>query len=46
MVESYLVAGAQKIDTANHVYGQSITDPCLGFLETEKLIMEMADALA
>ena len=38
MIESYLVEGAQKIGNEPHVYGQSITDPCLGWEDTEKLI--------
>ena len=43
MIESYLVDGAQKIDGTT--YGQSITDPCLGWEKTEKLIYEIADVL-
>ena len=38
MIESYLVEGNQKIGEAQHVYGQSITDPCLGWEDSEKLI--------
>ncbi|MDY3920217.1 MAG: 3-deoxy-7-phosphoheptulonate synthase [Candidatus Limivivens sp.] len=38
MIESYLVPGCQKISHENHVYGKSITDPCLGWEESEKLI--------
>ncbi len=38
MIESYIVEGAQKIGNEPHVYGQSITDPCLGWEDTEKLI--------
>ncbi len=41
MIESYLVDGNQKPDGG--VYGQSITDPCLGWEKTEKLIKELAD---
>ncbi len=41
MIESYLVGGAQKIDNEHHVYGQSITDPCLGWEDSEKLIYEI-----
>ncbi len=44
MVESYLVDGAQKPDGG--VFGQSITDPCLGWEKTEALIREIADTLA
>jgi 3-deoxy-7-phosphoheptulonate synthase len=43
MIESYLVPGAQKI--GNDVYGQSITDPCLGWEESERLILEIAEKL-
>ena len=43
MIESYLVDGAQKI--GEHVFGQSITDPCLGWDKTEHLIFEIADTL-
>ena len=42
MIESYLVDGAQKVDGG--VYGQSITDPCLGWEKTERLVLELADA--
>ncbi|MDD7375408.1 MAG: 3-deoxy-7-phosphoheptulonate synthase, partial [Bacilli bacterium] len=40
MIESYLVDGCQKVDGG--VYGKSITDPCLGWEKTEKLILELA----
>lgn len=43
MIESYLVDGNQKTD--GDVYGQSITDPCLGWEKTERLIFEIADRL-
>lgn len=41
MVESYLVEGAQKIGEG--VYGKSITDPCLGWEDSERLIYEIAE---
>ncbi len=41
MIESYLEDGAQKI--GENVWGKSITDPCLGWEKTEKLIMDMAE---
>lgn len=44
MIESYLVDGNQKI-SANEAYGQSITDPCLGWDKTERMIYDIADAL-
>lgn len=43
MIESYLVDGAQKI--GGSVFGQSITDPCLGWEKTEALILKIADRL-
>lgn len=42
MVESYLVEGAQKIG-GSMTYGQSITDPCLGWPATERLLLTMAE---
>ena len=39
MIESYIEDGAQKIGEG--VYGQSITDPCLGWEKTERLIEEL-----
>ena len=44
MIESYLEDGAQKI-CENQVYGQSVTDPCLGWEKTERLIYDIADVL-
>ena len=41
MIESYIEDGAQKPDGC--VYGQSITDPCLGWEKTERLILDIAD---
>ena len=43
MIESYLEDGAQSI--GEHIYGKSITDPCLGWGKTEKLIYDIADNL-
>lgn len=43
MIESYLEDGCQKIGEG--VFGKSITDPCLGWEKTEKLILEMAELL-
>lgn len=42
MVESYLVEGTQPID-AERVYGKSITDPCLGWEDTERLLYKIAE---
>ena len=41
MVESYLEDGCQKPDGG--VYGKSITDPCLGWDKTERLVLDLAD---
>ena len=41
MVESYIEDGAQKIGEG--IYGKSITDPCLGWEKTEKLIYDLAE---
>ena len=41
MVESYLEEGSQKIDGG--VYGKSITDPCLGWEDTKRLIFDIAE---
>ena len=43
MVESYLLPGAQKIN--EHEFGKSITDACLGWDETERLIDQIAERL-
>ena len=43
MIESYIEDGAQK--PGDGCYGKSITDPCLGWEKTEKLIYEIADRL-
>lgn len=44
MIESYIEDGAQKISDCD-VYGKSITDPCLGWEKTERLIYDIADML-
>lgn len=41
MIESYIEDGAQKI--GEHCYGKSITDPCLGWDKTERLIYDLAE---
>ena len=43
MVESYLEEGNQKIGCGEHIYGKSITDPCLGWEDSEQLIYTIAD---
>ena len=43
MIESYLEDGCQKTDGT--IYGKSITDPCIGWEKTERLICEIADLL-
>ena len=43
MVESYLETGCQKI--GDGVYGKSITDPCLGWEATIRLVQDIADLI-
>ncbi|MBR1736879.1 MAG: 3-deoxy-7-phosphoheptulonate synthase [Firmicutes bacterium] len=42
MIESYLVGGNQN-GSEPHVYGKSITDPCLGFEDTKELLLDIAE---
>ncbi|MBQ8528572.1 MAG: 3-deoxy-7-phosphoheptulonate synthase [Clostridia bacterium] len=44
MIESYIEDGSQKI-CDNPIYGKSVTDPCLGWEKTERLIYDIADVL-
>jgi 3-deoxy-7-phosphoheptulonate synthase len=46
MVESHLVGGRQEPDAQPRRYGCSITDACLGFADTQRLIEDLAEALA
>lgn len=41
MIESYLVEGSQKI--AENIYGKSITDPCIGWEDSERLLRELSE---
>ncbi|MCU6735449.1 3-deoxy-7-phosphoheptulonate synthase [Diplocloster agilis] len=41
MIESYIEPGAQRV--GEHVYGKSITDPCLGWPESKRLILDIAE---
>lgn len=41
MIESYIEPGSQKI--GEHCYGKSITDPCLGWDDTERLLYDIAE---
>ncbi len=43
MIESYIEDGAQKI--GEHIYGKSITDPCLGWEKSKDLIYRLADTI-
>ena len=43
MVESYIEDGCQAI--SDGVYGKSITDPCLGWEKTERMLLDLADML-
>lgn len=42
MIESYIEEGNQKI-CPNHIYGKSITDPCLGWEDSERLLKTIAE---
>ena len=44
MIESYIESGRQ--DVGGNKYGKSITDPCLGWPETEKLILNISSILS
>ena len=44
MIESYIEDGAQKI-CDDSIYGKSVTDPCLGWEKTERLIYDIAESL-
>jgi 3-deoxy-7-phosphoheptulonate synthase len=43
MIESYIEDGGQKAGAVPHVYGQSITDPCLGWEKSERLIYDICE---
>ena len=43
MIESYIEDGAQGV--GEHTFGKSITDPCLGWEKTEKLIYDLVEKL-
>lgn len=43
MIESYLEPGSQKV--GEHCYGKSITDPCLGWEDSERLLYEIAEGV-
>ena len=43
MIESYIEDGNQSVDDG--VYGKSITDPCLGWEKSERLVLDIADLL-
>ncbi len=44
MIESYIEDGCQA--AGEHVYGRSITDPCLGWEKTRRLVLELAELIA
>lgn len=43
MIESYIEEGSRKV--SEHIYGKSITDPCLGWKDSEKLLYTIAEGL-
>ncbi len=44
MIESYIEDGCQKI-SQDELYGKSITDPCIGWEKTERMVLELAEKL-
>ena len=45
MIESYIMGGNQNCEAKGHIYGKSITDPCLSFEDTKKLLLDMYQIL-
>ena len=47
MLESHLLAGSQEVpeDRSQLVYGQSITDPCIDWETTERIVLAAAEKL-
>ena len=46
MIESHLIAGRQDVAAGEPlVYGQSITDACIGWEDTKEMLKELADAV-
>ena len=43
MIESYLESGSQRIGEG--IYGKSITDPCIGWTDTERLVLDIAELI-
>jgi 3-deoxy-7-phosphoheptulonate synthase len=43
MIESFIAEGSQGID--GDVFGKSITDPCLGWEDSERLLLDLAEEL-
>ena len=47
MIESHLIEGQQSVVEGEElVYGQSITDACIGWDDTERLLSQLAEAVA
>jgi 3-deoxy-7-phosphoheptulonate synthase len=46
MIESNLIEGRQDYSSKELIYGQSITDPCLGWEDTEALLQTLSDAVS
>jgi len=45
MIESHLVGGRQSLDANTLIYGQSVTDACLGFDATRRALQELGNGL-
>ncbi len=46
MIESHLLEGSQSINSSPRVYGRSVTDPCIGWEDTELMLRLIAEAVA
>jgi len=45
MIESNLVEGNQNINDENLVYGKSVTDACIGWEDTQKVLYTLSEAI-
>jgi 3-deoxy-7-phosphoheptulonate synthase len=46
MIESFIKEGCQKLtDNKKIIYGKSITDPCLGWKDSQDILASLADAV-
>ena len=45
MIESNITEGNQKINDPNLIYGKSVTDACIGWEDTEKVLYTLSEAI-